>query len=290
MRTHSRNFCQPVTNAIPSSFLLREGERKKRLQVFPRKGERKRTTFPRRWCGEIKRRIYIRTCIYIYIHIRARHVNVYDPDFTRLRARRVTSELLGRGGGILDDRQSGEKGNLAARSIVAGTGDPIVKQLYNYRGLVINCQPFQRLPRLQSSSCCALALTPRPRAINSLTFHRQTYLPVKLNGRRIRDYLLNQFPKTAIVEARAPPPLPSHSSPLSRCAHQRVLPKKRKWMEEISRGIFWENFSPFFTFFFLFFFSSSSLFGIYSTTRGGDGHREDLEEVEWSGKGSGKSK
>lgn len=25
-------------------------------------------------------------------------------------------------------------------------------------------------------------------------------------------------------------------------------------MEEISRGIFWENFSPFFTFFFLFFF------------------------------------
>lgn len=61
-------------------------------------------------------------------------------------------------------------------------------------------------------------------------------------------------------------------------------------MEEISRGIFWENFSPFFTFFFLFFFSSSSLFGIYSTTRGGDGHREDLEEVEWSGKGSGKSK
>lgn len=92
-------------------------------------------------------------------------------------------------------------------------GDPIVKQLYNYRGLVINCQPFQRLPRLQSSSCCALALTPRPRAINSLTFHRQTYLPVKLNGRRIRDYLLNQFPKTAIVEARAP--LPLHPSPLS---------------------------------------------------------------------------
>lgn len=71
MRTHSRNFCQPVTNAIPSSFLLREGERKKRLQVFPRKGERKRTTFPRRWCGEIKRRIYIRTCIYIYTHTRA---------------------------------------------------------------------------------------------------------------------------------------------------------------------------------------------------------------------------
>lgn len=127
MRTHSRNFCQPVTNAISSSFLLREGERKKRLQVFPRKGERKRTTFPRRWCGEIKRRIYIRTCIYI----RARHVNVYDPDFTRLRARRVTSELLGRGGGILDDRQSGEKGNRGAinRSRNGGSNRKTIIQL-----------------------------------------------------------------------------------------------------------------------------------------------------------------
>ena len=35
-----------------------------------------------------------------------------------------------------------------------------------------------------------------------------------------------------------------------------------------SRGIFWENFSPFFTFFFLF-FSSSSLFGnLFDDARG----------------------
>lgn len=146
------------------------------------------------------------------------------------------------------------------RSIVAGTGDPIVKQLYNYRGLVINCQPFQRLPRLQSSSCCALALTPRPRAINSLTFHRQTYLPVKLNGRRIRDYLLNQFPKTAIVEARAPPPLPSHSSPLSRlsrCASLINASFQKKTEMDGNFSISWNflgKFFPVFYFFLSFFF------------------------------------
>lgn len=187
----------------------------------------------------------------------ARHANVYDPHFTRLRAWRVTSELLSRGGGILDDRQSGEKGN-AVRSIVAGKGDPIVKQLYNYRGLVINCQPFQRLPRLQSSSCCALALTPRPRAINSLTFHRQTYLPVKLNGRRIRDYLLNQFPKTAIVEARA--------RPLSRdfrkftAFEKRYTPRDPKTEKDGKEEIFRSREFEFFAKIFLFFPLS---FGIY---------------------------
>lgn len=160
------------------------------------------------------------------------------------------------------------------RSIVAGTGDPIVKQLYNYRGLVINCQPFQRLPRLQSSSCCALALTPRPRAINSLTFHRQTYLPVKLNGRRIRDYLLNQFPKTAIVEARAPPPLPSHSSPLSRlsrCASLINASFQKKTEMDGNFSISWNflgKFFPVFYFFLSFFFLLVVVWNLFDDARG----------------------
>lgn len=157
------------------------------------------------------------------------------------------------------------------RSIVAGKGDPIVKQLYNYRGLVINCQPFQRLPRLQSSSCCALALTPRPRAINSLTFHRQTYLPVKLNGRRIRDYLLNQFPKTAIVEARA--------RPLSRdfrkftAFEKRYTPRDPKTEKDGKEEIFRSREFEFFAKIFLFF---SFVVWNLLTAKGGR-HREDLE-------------
>ena len=56
----------------------------------------------------------------------------------------------------------------------------------------------------------------RPRGINSLTLHRQTYLPVKLNGRRIRDYLLNQFPNgdRRRCSTRFYDPTLSESSPL----------------------------------------------------------------------------
>lgn len=45
MRTHSRNFCQPVTNAISSSFLLREGERKKKATSISSKRRKEENHF-----------------------------------------------------------------------------------------------------------------------------------------------------------------------------------------------------------------------------------------------------
>lgn len=84
----------------------------------------------------------------------------------------------------------------ATRGIVGGLA-PIVKQLYNYRTAVINCRQFQRLPRRAARERRVrrgrLQVHER-RGINSLTLHRETYLPVKLVGRRVRDYLLKQFP------------------------------------------------------------------------------------------------
>lgn len=92
----------------------------------------------------------------------------------------------------------GERRRVGGRGLPA----PIVKQLYNYRTAVINCRPFQHLPRREQrerarESRLAVSAGPRERArrgINSLTLHRETYLPVKLVGRRVRDYLLKQFP------------------------------------------------------------------------------------------------
>lgn len=66
-----------------------------------------------------------------------------------------------------------------------------------------------------------------------------------------------------------------------RIVDQRVLPKKNgngwKFLHLVE---FFGKIFPRFLLFSFFFFPPRRCLEIYSTTRGGDGHREDLEEVE----------